>query len=300
MRILSERNLLVYLPLAAVLTCGCGPSEGRAVAAARRIAEEAGKGAAARPAITTAVARLDPPRVTAGRLKSWPAESVEAVRDAASSAAFYFPEDERLVFLEERALEEKLRRGGPGPRDLRDLFRSYMAARMFDKAKALRVRFPKAEFPSMPAEFAVAAAPPPGRPAYAVGADWRRVELTAAPLDRVAVVMSLFPGCPASEAATEDLLADPRTARVLRERSVLLTARFDAEGVAAWKKKFRLKSFYIARRASDFPEFSFDASPRFYFLKDGVVKSELTGWGGSDGPEGNRARWLAEFERAAR
>lgn len=300
MRIAKRLDLLLLLPLTAVLAAGCGPSEGRAVREARRITAAGEKGGAGRPEIAEAAARLDPPRVGDGRMRSWSSESVETVRAAASSAAFYFPEEERFVTLEEKALEEKLRRGPPGPRDLRDMFHAYMSSRSFDKAKDLRARFPAYNFPSMPEEFSVAAPPPAGRPVYAVGPDWRKVERTAVRLERFLIVMATFPGCPASEAALEDLLADPRTSRTLRERTLLLTDRFDAEGVAAVRKKFQVPAFFIAAKRSEYPDIAFDASPRFYFLKDGKVVSEMTGWGGAGGAKKNRADWLAELEKAAR
>ncbi len=300
MRIHDQQHLLVYLPLAALGVCGCRGFDARSLDAARRIVEVSDRGIASRPAIAEAVARLEPRKLTRERLKSWPAQEVETARSAAADAAFYFPEDEGLVLLEERAFEEKLARGGAATRDFRDLFKGYMSARMFDKAKALRMRFPGQRFPSMPDRFTAAAAPPPGRPVYAVADDWRSVELTAAAFGpEVAVVMSMFPGCPAAESATEDLLADPRTARILRKKALLLTERFDAEGVWEWRRKFDLRAFYIVRRPSDFPEISFDASPTFYFLRDGVVISSMTGWGGG-GPEGSRREWLAALAKAAR
>ncbi len=295
--------MLLDLQIAAVLllTAGCASPERRALAAARRVSEAADRMPPERAAVAEAAKGLGAADISAERLRVCATETVAAVHDAAASAAFYRPESEDMVLLEERVLDEKVRRGMRAPRDLKRMFFAYMGARMFDRAAALRTRFPEVEFPSMPERFLVASSSAPGRPVYAVEADWKTVERTALPLDRgIRVVMLLFPGCPAAEAATEDLLAEPATARALREGAILLTERFDAEGVAAWKRRFGLGSFFIARRASDFPEFNFAASPHFYFLKDGVVRSELTGWGGPGGPSVNRARWLAELERAAR
>ena len=279
----------------------CAPSEQRALIQARRVSAAGDRQPAEPAAVLEAARGLEASRLSPEQLRLYTTETVAAVHAAAATAAFYRPESKDMVLLEERALEEKLRRGDRAPRDLKRMFFAFMGARMFDQAAALRKRFPDIPFPSMPEKFLTAASPGPGRPVYSVGEDWKSVELTALALDHgTRVAMLLFPGCPSAESATRDLLADPVTARVLREHGVLLTERFDAEGVAAWKRRFGLESFVIARRASDFPEFNFDSSPRFYFLKDGIVKSEMTGWGGSEGAEGNRASWLAELERAAR
>lgn len=296
-------DLLFVLQIAVVLLlpAGCAPNEHRALVRARAVSAAADRRPVEAGAVAEAAKNLEAANLTDARLRVYSTETVAAVHDAAASAAFHRPESENMVILEERALEEKLRRGERSPRDLKRMFFAYMGARMFDRAAALRGRFPDAAFPSMPDKFLVARSPMPGRPVYSVGKDWKTVELTSLALDHGArVVMLLFPGCPAAEAATEDLLADPVTARVLREQGVLITERFDAEGVAAWKRRFGLEAFVIARHGSDFPEFNFDSSPRFYFLRDGVVKSELTGWGGSEGPDGNRARWLSEMKLAGR
>lgn len=297
MRILLRLDLLLVLQVAAL--AGCASGERNAASAARRVVLESRGGVAARPRISAAAERLDVRALMSVRLENWSSESVEAVREAASAAAFYAAAPQaRMVLIERRFVEEKLRRGPPSERDLKRLFKDYLAARMFDPAKAMRSRFPGVPFPSMPDEIVASTEMP--RAVYAVGLDWRRVELIPGPELGSSVVVAMYPGCPAAEAATRDLLADSRTAAILRNLSILLTERFDAEGVAAWKKTFGLRRFYIARRPADFPEISFDASPTFYFLKDGVVKSTMTGWGGDAGAEENRRMWLAEYERAGR
>ncbi len=300
MRRHAQRNLLVVLSLSAACAGPRVPSEAAANAAAARVSAEADKGQEGKPAIAEAMGELRPESVTAARLQKWAPETVEAVRDAASTAAFYFPEVARYAELQERAFDEKARRGTPGPHDLREMFRTFMASRRFDKAKALREHYPGTKFPSMPETFAVDPAPPEGPQAYSIGRDWKTATLTAAPLGRFAVVMATFPGCPASEQALKDLAADPATARVLRGKTLLLTDRFDAEGVAEIKKIFGLRDFLIARTRSDFPGLAFNASPRFYFLKDGKPVADMIGWGGEGGAKANRAEFLAGLAEAAR
>ncbi len=179
------------------------------------------------------------------------------------------------------------------------MFMAYMGARMFDAARALRVRHPGMQFPSIPDEIdSASTAEPGGWSAYAISNDWKRAELKSLRLDRgVKVVMVILTGCPAAEAALEDLLGHTETSRTFRRDGLILTARFDAEGISLWKKHFAFDPMFIARKAADFPGLSFDDSPRFYFLRDGKIVSDFIGWDRTPGPTGGRARFLAEFKR---
>lgn len=294
--------MLVHLPLAAlflILLSACAGPEARIVAASARVISAADKLPGDHRELAKAAAELRPVELTETRIRGFSSETVYTLHSAAKTAAFYDPGAEDLVLLQARTLDEKIRRTGESKMDLRGMFIAYMGARMFDAARALRVRHPSIQFPSIPDEIESASISKPGSwSAYAISNGWKRADLKSLPFDRgVRVVMVILPGCPAAEAALEDLLGNAETAGAFRRDGFILTARFDAEGVSLWKKHFAFEQMFITRKAADFPGLDFDDSPRFYFLRDGKIVSDFIGWDGTPGPTGSRARFLAEFKR---
>lgn len=294
--------MLVHLPLAAlflIFLSACAGPEARIVAASARVISAADKLPGDHRELAQAAVELRPLELTEKRIRGFSSETVSTLHSAAKTAAFYDPGAVDIVLLQARTLDEKIRRDGENKRDLRGMFIAYMGARMFDAARALRVRHPNIQFPSIPDEIESAAISKPGGwSAYEISSGWKRADLKSLPLDRGArVVMVILPGCPAAEAALEDLLGNAETARAFRRDGFILTARFDAEGVSLWKKHFSFEQMFITRKSTDFPGLDFDDSPRFYFLRDGKIVSDFIGWDGTPGPTGSRARFLAEFKR---
>lgn len=294
--------MLVHLPLAVlflVFLSACASPEARTFAASARVIAAADKFPGDPRELAKAAVELHPAELTEASIRDFSLETIVSLHSAAETAAFYDPGAEDLVLLQARALEEKIRRNGENKKELKRMFIAYMGARMFDSARSLRARHSGMQFPSIPDEIESAStAMPGGWSAYAISNDWKRAELISLPLDRgVKVVMVILTGCPAAEAALEDLLGNAETSRTFRRDGLILTSRFDAEGISLWKKHFTFDPMFITRKASDFPGFDFDNSPRFYFLRNGKIVSDFIGWDRDHGPTGGHARFLAELKR---
>jgi hypothetical protein len=235
---------------------------------------------------------LTPSGLSESRIKKYSDEALARALKALAAVTFYFPEDETRVLLQERLLEDKIARKPLPSADIKEMYRTFLGARMFEKAKEIRARFPEIRFYSMP-EKVVEDEKILGENrwrAYGVPDDGKTIELKTLPLaEGPGVVMIMNPGCAMSEKAMSDILASEELAPYFRHYGIVLTKRLNAESVALWKTHFKFPSVHIAYKASDFPGFDFRISPHFYFLKDGEIVFSHKGWGGADHLEKNVA-----------
>jgi len=199
---------------------------------------------------------------------------------ALANITFLFPEDEYFVEMQERAFQIKSDRGIRLKLDVDDMYSAYLAARMFKKAAAIKRQFPDIRFYAMPEKIISTDLAGATRwRVYDVADGGKTIELKALPMGQGhTVVMLMLPGCGVAEKAMKEILADPDLGPVFRQYGAVMTKSMNAESVALWKNHFGFPNVYLAYKASDFPDFDFSLSPNFYFLSDGIVKSQVDGW----------------------
>ena len=215
------------------------------------------------------------------------------VYDALLSLTTNFPEEDKFVAMQERILNEEIRRGKTYECDVVDMYTAYLGARMFEKAGTFKKRFPEMKFPLIP-ETIVSDNPSGAKHwlVYDVMEAGKIVELKALPLETgPKIVVVIFPGCAAAKSAMTQIMADPELTAAIRKYGAIVTDRFDAQGVAKWREYINFREIYIARKDSDFPSFDFQVSPTFYFLKDGKIYSHFSGWSNANG-KGNLLKGL--------
>ncbi len=230
--------------------------------------------------ISRPAARLRDSELAESRLRTYSDETIERLYQALAHVTFFLAEQHRYVRLQQDVLSEKTRRHTRNRGDVKDMYKAYVGARLFDEARELRSISPEGEFPTIPEIVIASGVPAMARwRAYDVSDLGRTARLIELPLERgTSVVLTMWTGCSVSERALTDILNDGEFAERFRAHGLLLTERFDAVGVEKWKEHFKFSDVYIANKASDFPGLNFLASPQFFFLKGGKVVYEFRGW----------------------
>lgn len=213
---------------------------------------------------------------------------------------FYFPGQRGYIALQEEVLAEKAKRKRQTDEDAEHLHWAYVGARMFDRAAALRQKFPGGNYPAIPAQITGADIGKTYWQAYEVSDGGKKAELGVLPLGSgPKVVMEMFTGCPTAEKALEEIMASPKLSAVFRKYGVLLTDRFDAVGVVLWKEHFKFTEVYIAHQRGDFPGVNFRTSPNFYFFSNGKILFSVSGWSNKAEPEAGPINLIKGFEAIA-
>ena len=222
---------------------------------------------------------------SAARLKKYSDAGIDRLYNALFRIAFFFPEQEKYISFQGNVLDEKLRRGKRVNYDLERMHKAYIGARKFEKAVILGNRFPDVKFQRVPSVILDNSAGETAWRVYDISDGAEKAMLKALPVGTgLKVVMEIFTGCSAAETAMDQLLIDPVLSALFKKYGVLLTSRFDAEGILLWRNHFNFPEVYIAYKATDFPGFDFESSPNFYFLKDGEIKFSFSGWSNSNDP----------------
>ncbi|MBI2787119.1 MAG: hypothetical protein HYX59_00425 [Elusimicrobia bacterium] len=229
--------------------------------------------------VLAAVAKLEDRDVSPRSLQDSRESDIRGIFDALRSAALHDPESPRLHREFVDVFSEMERRGIVTEYDALAAYRAHMGARDFKAAAALRIRFPSVIPPGPVIPSTPTGSPRSAGGIYDLADGWKRVELKSLPpTESPRIVMTMFPGCSVSEAAMEELLADPELGPVFRKFGVLLSHRFDAEGIHLWRSHFGFPSIYIVESSRSFPQFSFDSAPRFYFMRGDRVVDQFEGW----------------------
>lgn len=285
----SLKTSLIFFVLAPLLLSGCAGPERRSLRAADEILKAAAPPDLGRIAAGAALFRNED--VSAGRLKKYSDSSLSKIYDGLYGAAYTFPENTAYIQMQRAVLEEKLRRAKPAGTDVQRMHRNYVSARMFAEAAALAGRFPDMSFQTVPNTLDDETAGKTKWRVFDFPAGGQTVKLKALELGTgQKVIMAMFPGCAVAEQAMTAIMAEPGLAAALREYGMLLTNRFSQENVELWKTTFNFPNFYIAYKASDFPEADFRTSPNFYFLRDGEVKFHFFGWNTQEGADSGPAQ----------
>ncbi len=219
------------------------------------------------------------------RLAKYPDTGLDRLYDALFRVSFFFPEHPASVDLQAKVLEEKLRRGHKTDFDVERMHKSYVGARRFNDAAAIAGRFPGLKYSYIPPTLTDETNGAAAWRAYGIPGSFETVVLKNLPLARgPRIVISMFPGCEITEAAVEEILADPALSPLFRKYGMLLTLRFDPRSMTLWRDHFKFTEVYIAYKPSDFPGFDFDFSPSIYFMLDGKIKHSVSGWRRNQNP----------------
>ncbi|HBL17826.1 MAG TPA: hypothetical protein DD417_14025 [Elusimicrobia bacterium] len=294
-----SRVIFLIAVFAVTGIAGCAGPETRVLAIADRIP---GPGVIIRdPDKLDAVAALfGEEDLSEANLRRYSDKTIALLYRSLRRTTFYLPEQERYIVLLRRLLAEHLRRGTQTDDDVKNMYKAYLGARMFESAGDLRKQFPGLAFPATPEIVASSAMPEATRwRAYEISEGGGKAELTALPLGQGAkIVVVMFPGCSVAERALTEVLGDAEFADRFKANGLLVTERFDSVGVAKWKSHFNFDAVYITSKASDFPGLDFRSSPQFYFLEDGKVVYHFEGW--DTGKEFDTAALLRKGLKALR
>ena len=267
--------------LCAAMIAGCAGPEARVIKIADKIHTIAAKREINKKEMTAAAGHFKKEHFSEKQLKDYSDKTLSALSEVSGTLAFYSPEQELYLTRQEKTFNEKVRRNNQVADDVESMAWSYIAARMFDKARKIRQQFPSASIPFIPPTITVDTGSSAARwPVYDIFEDGEKIELKELHLENgPKIVVSMFTCCSAAERAMAKILADPGLAPAFRKHGVLLTDRFDVKGILMWREHFNFPNVYIAYKASRLQDFDFNISPYFYFLKDGKVLSRAEGWG---------------------
>lgn len=290
---MKNEHIILFLSVA-LFVAGCAGPEVRlekvsqAVSAAEKKHDIAGINKLS-PLIRTADLSSD-------RLRNYSDETLNLLFATLRKISFYSPDEENYALRLERVVQERVRRGKYAGEDVEKLFDAFVLSGLFDKAAALRQKFPS--LPEVPEIISGEKSLAEGWRIYKVSEQGKKAELQPLSKSGQRMIMVMRPGCEFAEMAAEAIFADPELGPVFRANGLMLTRKFDPAGVAAIEQKFNFDAVYIARKSSDFTGFSLmRISPTFYFIKDGKILDEFSGWSNED--DGRYAKDLVRKGLAA-
>lgn len=213
-------------------------------------------------------------------LQKYSDETLETLYKTLWKAVFFSPDNESFADRMELAFNEKVSRKKYTEGNVQDMAWAFREARAFNKALNMQKRFPAIVLPPIPMTIVPSGASPTALwQVYALSDDGAKAEIKSLPLGKgAAVVVAMWPGCRVTARAMKDIMADPVLGPLFSANAVMLTRRFDSDGVEEMKKKLGFPAVYIARKSVDFPGVEFQRSPSFFFLKDGKVLYQFAYW----------------------
>jgi len=272
----KKTNPLVFLA-AVLLLAGCAGPEKR-IAGAQAAIQEASR-AKDIPGVEGLARNIPDSYLTGTRLAAYPEPVLDGLFKTLRTIAFWTPDSEANALRLERAFAEKVRRGTFGTEQVEQAYEALLAARLFDKAREMRARFPAIITAALPDIVVPEPAPKGNWLAYELSADGKTARLRSLRLHRGAyMIMAMMPGCGVSVRAVKEIMEDPGLGPTFGAGAVLVTGRFDAAGVIEAKNATGLDQVYIAHKWGDFPGVNFTTSPWIFFVKDGKVVSDMRGW----------------------
>lgn len=217
------------------------------------------------------------------RLRAYSQRTMSALFDTLRGISFYLPDNENHASRLGVVFKEKVRRKEYSDEDLAEVHKAYIMAGLFEDASALEKEFPDNHLPRTPRIIPASDPQPSGWKAYRIFDAGNKAELESLAQDGPRVAMVVRPGCEFAEMAAKGILTDKELGPVFRANGFMLTRVFDPAGVETMKSQFGFDSIFIARRSSDFPNFSLlRISPTFHFLKDGKILYTFAGWSNED------------------
>ncbi|HNW43950.1 MAG TPA: hypothetical protein PKI19_05545 [Elusimicrobiales bacterium] len=275
-------KLLFFMQtVCALMTIGCAGHETRTVKIANEVNKEVSQPYFSEKKAEFVHGKLAKEDFSETWLYKYRLSTVNLLYGVAQGLSFYFPENPQYIDWHQNTFNEKVRRNDYTDHNITRIYWSYINARMFDKAAEIRKRFPSTAYAAIPDTMSISTEAAGARwPVYDVFDKGKNSELKGLHLEEgPKIVVSVSPGCPVADRAITEILANPEWAGTFRKYGILLTTRFDVEGLLKWREKFMFPNMYIIYKQSRLPEFNFTVSPYFYFMKDGKVVSSFRSWG---------------------
>ena len=217
---------------------------------------------------------------TADKLHAYSPQTLKLLLKGLDTASFYSYGAAHYVSMQEKVFNELADRHLQTPEDIEAIFQKYLSARMFDKAKSLRSKYPDAKLWRIP-EIVESNGHGKSYGVYDISDDSRTATVKYLPIDSgPKIVIAALGECPVTARALKSVETDKDLLRVLQSNGMLLTMRFEPEGVAFFNAKTTAATrLYVAYTLEDWPGMDFTMSPTFYFLKDGKILHQFVGWG---------------------
>lgn len=197
---------------------------------------------------------------------------------AAELTAFYTldADDVRAAETAYIALSD---RGLAQERHREDLYKTFVAARQFDKATDLATGHPTLSRQWLPP---ADTSEPKGPTAWALSKPEMLAMRVPVETDRPALIVIVsHPDCSFSARAARDIAQDARLAPLLAHNAIWLmpqSAQFDFDRLARWQAVYPTMRSMITHKRSEFSWMRDWDTPTFYFLKNGRVVHTVIGW----------------------
>lgn len=197
-----------------------------------------------------------------------------------------FIEDAPPVYPMEQVFNEMTRRKIESLHDVEDLFKQYLVAHLFDKARALMSAYAIQGSTTVPETVRTALPASATSRAFSVSDDAKTIELESLPMDKGPhVVMTVGPMCSPSGRASAAIEADPTLKRLMGSYAIRVTGPGEMRylnRISEWNKTYPGAKIHIAYRPADWPGMNLGETPIFYFLENGKIVHTVTGWPSDD------------------
>lgn len=213
--------------------------------------------------------------------------------DAARTAAYYSYSTVAASAMR-RAWDELDRRHIASRGSADEIVETYVAARLFDEARAFHRRHRDAVTIPPPA-FADLRGTPSGPTLLDVSSDGSTLRRRA--FSGAAIVVVGSPWCAFSRAATEAIESDREFTAAMRKHAIWLIPQQivrDVRDAARWNREHPASVMAMIYRQSEWPFIRSSATPSFHFFRDGQLVSSFSGWAG----DGQKTALLAGLRAA--
>lgn len=195
-------------------------------------------------------------------------------------------EDAPPVYPMEQVFNEMARRKIESIPDVEDLYKQYLVAHLFDKARELTTTYAIQGAAKVPEVIKTQAQVGSSARVFDVSDDAKTLELKSFPAETgPRLVMTVSPVCGPSGRADAAIESDPLLKRLVNDHAIRVTAPGEMrylEGISQWNRTHPQAKEYVAYKPSDWPGIDLGETPIFYFLKDGKVIKQVTGWPSDD------------------
>ena len=222
--------------------------------------------------------------LTEERLRGYSDETLNALYRTVDKIAFYLPDNEQYALRRELVFNEKVRRNKYDKADVEDMFSSFLDARMFENAANIKQRFPNINLPEIPQVVTPEDISKTAQwQAYDVSEQGKKITLRMLPLSEgPRIITVIFAGCGVAKNVASDVLSDSELGPLFHDNAVIVTRKFEPEGVENIKELFHSTAVYMVHKSGDFPGVWMQTSPNFYFLKDGKIVYSFKRWSTDD------------------
>ncbi|PIR18539.1 MAG: hypothetical protein COV48_07000 [Elusimicrobia bacterium CG11_big_fil_rev_8_21_14_0_20_64_6] len=191
-------------------------------------------------------------------------------------------EDSPPVYPMEQVFNEMTIRKIESPSDAEDMFKQYLVAHLFDKAREFMRAHAIPGSPAVPETVKMALPSSATSRAFSVSDDAKTIELESLPMDKgPRVVMTVGPLCNPSGRANAAIEADPVLKQLMGNYAVRIAEPGEMQylhKISEWNRAHPGSKMHVAYRPGDWPEMNLGETPIFYFLENGKVTHTVTGW----------------------